>query len=152
MVGRSGRGAKPGRAVIQTYTPESEIIVQAARQDYEAFYRGEIELRKLQNTPPFTELFAVTVSGLNEEHVYRACRAIRQRLDGLIGPTGSASILGPAPLPVVKVNNRFRYHVMIYGREQAKLRGMIAAVVIEACLDKRFADVSIYADNDPNDT
>ena len=151
VVGRSGRGAKPGRAVIQTYTPDSEIIVQAARQDYEAFYRAEIELRKLQDTPPFSELLAVTVSGLNEEHVYRACRAIRQRLDGLIGSSGKATILGPAPLPVVKVNNRFRYHVMIYGREHAGLRGAVAAVVMEACRDKRFSDVSIYADNDPND-
>ncbi len=152
VVGRSGRGSKPGRAVIQTYTPDSEIIVQAARQDYEAFYRAEIELRKLQDTPPFTELLAVTVSGLNEEHVYRACRAIRQRLDGLIGASGAATVLGPAPLPVVKVNNRFRYHVMIYGREHAGLRATVAAVVVEACRDKRFSDVSIFADNDPNDT
>ena len=152
VVGRSGRGAKPGRAVIQTYTPDSEIIVQAARQDYEAFYRAEIELRKLQGTPPFSELLAVTVSGLNEEHVNGACRAIRQRLDGLLGTSGAATVLGPAPLPVVKVNNRFRYHVMIYGREHTGLRATVAAVVMEACRDKRFSDVSIYADNDPNDT
>jgi len=65
VVGRSGRGQKPGRAIIQTFTPENEIILQAARQDYEAFYHSEIELRKLQNTPPFSQLLSVTVSGLN---------------------------------------------------------------------------------------
>ena len=151
VVGRSGRGEKPGRAVIQTFTPDNETIVQAARQDYFAFYRSEIELRKLQNTPPFTELLSVTVSGLNEEHVYRACRVIRQRLDGLIGEDGNARILGPAPLAVVKVNNRYRYRVMIYSRVSAGLRGTVAGVVIECCQDKRFADVSIYADNDPNE-
>ncbi len=150
VVGRSGRGEKPGRAVIQTFTPDNEIITQAAGQDYPAFYRSEIELRKLQNTPPFSEMLSVTVSGLNEEHVYRACRMIRQRLDGLIG-VADAQILGPAPLAVVKVNNRYRYRVMIYGREKSGLRGIIAGVVIECCRDKRFSDVSIFADNDPSD-
>ena len=151
VVGRSGRGSKAGRAVIQTFTPDNETILQAAKQDYEAFYRSEIELRKLQNTPPFSELLSITVSGLNEEHVYRACRSIRQRLDGLIGDSGKAQILGPAPLAVVKVNNRYRYRVMIFGRMNAGLRATVAGVVMECCSDKRFADVSIYADNDPNE-
>ena len=151
VVGRSGRGEKPGRAVIQTFTPDNETIVQAARQDYLAFYTAEIGIRKLQNTPPFSELLSITVSGLNEEHVYRACRSIRQRLDGLLASSGNAQILGPAPLAVVKVNNRYRYRVMIYGRQNAGLRATVAGVVIECCGDKRFADVSIYADNDPNE-
>ena len=151
VVGRSGRGEKPGRAVIQTFTPENEIIMQAARQDYEAFYDSEIELRKLQNTPPFSQLLSVTASGLNEEHVYMACRHIKQRLDALFNGEGQACVLGPAPLAVVKVNNRYRYRVMIYGSINAKIRGTVAGVVIESCLDKRFSDVSIFADNDPRD-
>ncbi len=151
VVGRSGRGKKPGRAVIQTFTPDNETILQAAKQDYEAFYRSEIELRKLQNTPPFSQMLSVTVSGMNEEHVYRACRAVRQRLDGLLSAGGSATILGPAPLAVVKVNNRYRYRVMIYASSHAAIRGTVAGVVMECCQDKRFSDVSVYADNDPND-
>ena len=150
VVGRSGRGQKPGRAVIQTYTPDNETIVQAASQDYQAFYDAEIGIRRLQRTPPFSELLSVTASGLSEEHVFRACRLIRERLDGLI-PDGSAEVLGPAPLAVVKVNNRFRYRVMIYGQTNKGLRGMVAGVVMEFCRDKAFSDVAIYADNDPND-
>ena len=151
VVGRSGRGQKPGRAVIQTFTPDNETIVQAAAQDYPAFYRSEIEIRKLQHTPPFSELLSVTASGMNEEHVYRACRQIQQRLEGLVSPSGSAEVLGPAPLAVVKVNNRYRYRVMIYGQPGSGLRGIVAGVVMEFCRDKAFADVAIYADNDPND-
>ncbi|MBO5497305.1 MAG: primosomal protein N' [Oscillospiraceae bacterium] len=151
VVGRSGRGQKPGRAVIQTFTPDNETILQAAKQDYEAFYRSEIELRKLQNTPPFSQMLSVTVSGMNEEHVYRACRTVRQRLDGLLAADGSAQILGPAPLAVVKINNRYRYRVMIYGGARSAIRGTVAGVVMECCQDKRFSDVSVYADNDPND-
>ena len=151
VVGRSGRGQKPGRAVIQTFTPDNEIIVQAARQDYPAFYRAELELRRLQHTPPFSMLLSVTVSGMDEEHVYRACRMIRRRLDGLTASDANTEILGPAPLNVVKVNNRYRYRVMIHGAENAGLRATVAGVVMEFCRDKRFADLAIYADNDPND-
>lgn len=150
VVGRSGRGQKPGRAVIQTYTPDNETIVQAASQDYQAFYDSEVGLRKLQHTPPFSELLSITASGMSEEHVFRACRRIRERLDGLI-TDGSAEVLGPAPLAVVKVNNRFRYRVMIYGQANRGLRGIVAGVVMEFCRDKQFSDVAIYADNDPND-
>ncbi len=150
VVGRSGRGQKPGRAVIQTYTPDNETIVQAASQDYQAFYDAEIGMRKLQHTPPFSELLSITASGLSEEHVFRACRRIRERLDALL-TDGSAEVLGPAPLAVVKVNNRFRYRVMIYGQANKGLRGVAAGVVMEFCRDKQFSDVAIYADNDPND-
>ena len=151
VVGRSGRGVKPGRAVIQTFTPDNEIIVQAAAQDYEAFYASELELRRLQNTPPFSELLAVTVSGMNEDHVVRACRALRDRLEQLRDPASGARILGPAPLAVAKVNNRYRYRVMVYAPRAQGLRALVASVVMEACRDKRFADVSIWADNDPTD-
>ncbi len=151
VVGRSGRGQKPGRAVIQTYTPENEIILQASRQDYEDFYNSEIELRKLQNTPPFSQLLSVTVSGLNEEHVFQACRHVKHRLEALLSGSQMACVLGPAPLAVVKVNNRYRYRVMIYGSINAKIRDTVAGVVIESSKDKRFSDVSIFADNDPRD-
>ena len=64
-------------------------------------------------------------------------------------PDGSAVVLGPAPLAVVKVNNRYRYRVIIYGKKLSGLRGIVSGLVIECCTDKRFSDVSVYADNDP---
>lgn len=151
VVGRSGRGDKPGRAIIQTYTPDNEIIRQAARQDYEDFYRSELELRRLQNTPPFTELMAITVSGQLEEHVVAACRYIKSWLDNKAGRDGSALVLGPSPLPVVRVNNRYRYRVTLCGKGSPGLRALVSQVVMECSGDKRFGDVSIFADNDPLD-
>ena len=151
VVGRSGRGEKPGRAIIQTYTPDNEIIKQAARQDYEDFYRSELELRRLQNTPPFSELMAITVSGQVEEHVVSACRYIKTWLDNTAGKDGSALILGPSPLPVVRVNNRYRYRVTICGKASRGLRALIAQIVMDCSRDKRFSDLSIFADNDPLD-
>mgnify|MGYP002578337350 CR=1 FL=1 len=100
-------------------------------------------------TPPFSEMLTVTASGLNEAHVFQACRYVRDRLDNIIGRDGSAVVLGPAPLAVVKVNNRYRYRVIIYGKKLSGLRGIVSGLVIECCTDKRFSDVSVYADNDP---
>ena len=148
VVGRSGRGSKPGRALIQSFTPENETIVQAARQDYEAFYRSELELRRLQHTPPFADLLAVTVSGVDEEQVVRCARFVRSRLEQLIG-LDRAGFLGPTPLSVVKVNNRFRYRVHISCRADATIRAFVAQVVIACNTDKAFRGISVFAENDP---
>ena len=68
-IGRSGRKEKPGLAIIQTYMPSHYAITFAARQDYELFYRKEMEMRKLQFYPPYAYLTSVTVRGKNEETV-----------------------------------------------------------------------------------
>lgn len=148
VVGRSGRGSKPGRAVIQTFTPENETILLAASQDYEAFYRTELTLREIQHAPPFTDFLAVTLSGTAEAFVVRAGQFVRERLEKLIGQQ-AASILGPTPLPVVKVNNRYRYRVYISCRAGAAVRAYISQIVIECSTDKRFRGVSVFAENDP---
>ena len=151
VVGRSGRGSKPGRAVIQTYTPANETIEQAARQDYEAFFESELELRKLQGTPPFFDLLTVTVSGVEEAVVVRCCRIVKHRLEELMGREKEMVILGPTPLPVVKVNNRYRYRVHISCHMNAAVRSAVSQTVIECGTDKRFRGISVFADNDPLD-
>lgn len=148
VVGRSGRGSKPGRAVIQTFTPDNETIRLAASQDYEAFFRSELELRRLQNAPPFADLLAVTFSGTQESLVIQAGRFLRERLEQMIG-LRDAAFLGPAPMNVVKVNNRYRYRVHISCRSGASIRACIAQAVIECSTDKRFRGVSVFAENDP---
>lgn len=63
VIGRSGRGSKTGRALIQTFTPHNQVLHLAAAQDYEGFYAAEIELRELQNCPPFSDIVTITASG-----------------------------------------------------------------------------------------
>lgn len=150
VIGRSGRASKEGRAVIQTFTPDNETLIQAAKQDYEAFYCSEIELRRLQNSPPFTDALAITASGQDEVQVVNACRYAKQLLDNAPAHCG-ISTLGPTPLAVVKVNNRYRYRVNICCRATNEVRACIADAVIKCSTDKRFKGVSVYADNDPAD-
>ena len=135
VVGRAGRGSKEGRAVIQTYTPENDVILAAARQDYDRFYDAEIRMRRLRRDPPFADQFMITVTGPEETRVRRACGEIQKSLCAAAArPPYSAlglEILGPAPCPVVKVNNRFRYRVTVIGKNERTLRALIAAFMKE---------------------
>ena len=149
VIGRSGRGDAPGRAVIQTFTPANETIRQAARQDYDAFYRSEIRLRKLNGTPPFSEVLAVTVSGAQENAVVRCCAYIRDYFRQTIGER--AEVLGPAPLPVVRMNNRYRYRVTLYCNQSKAVRRAAANIVMYCNTEKSFRDVTVFADDNPLD-
>lgn len=151
VVGRSGRFARPGRAVIQTFTPDNQIIRQAAAQDYESFYASEIALRRLQNSPPYTELLAVTVSGTDETRVLKCAADVRSALVSGTRGAKDVRILGPAPLTVIKVNNRYRYRVMLCAPPGSRLRGLVSGAVIDFSTDKQYRDVSVYADNNPSD-
>jgi len=151
VVGRSGRGEKPGRAIIQTYTPENETILQAARQNYDDFYASEIEMRKLHGLPPFTDIFTVTVSGTDEEMVQGVCRYIKSFFDVKLKGRNDCIVFGPTPPPIVKINNRYRYKVNINCINNKEIRALISQIVIECSMDKRFKGVSVFADYDPLD-
>ena len=151
VVGRSGRGEKAGRAVIQTFTPDNQTIRQAAVQDYEDFYASEIELRALQNAPPIVERYTVTASGQSEEQVEWTSRYLFDLMSLAAAEIPGTTVLGPAPLSVFKVNDRFRYRVNVTGKNGTAIRKAIAAAIIECSGDKRFRGVSIFADHDPQD-
>lgn len=149
VIGRCGRGDKPGEAVIQTFTPDNEIIRLAAAQDYEAFYHAEIDMRKLQNAPPFTHWAALTASGRKEEQVLNALRKCRQILSVMLEQNGEqAELLGPVPLPVVKVSDRFRYCLQIRCRINRSIRQILSSVLITCSQDKEMRDVSFFVDNE----
>ncbi|MBQ6540778.1 MAG: primosomal protein N' [Oscillospiraceae bacterium] len=149
VIGRSGRGDKTGRAVIQTYTPDNEVIRLAAEQDYMSFYTRELEMRRLQGTPPFSDIFEVTVLGPEEDAVIGGCRGIKSSLMGYLGGTEGLSILGPAPAGIAKVNNKYRYRIMIRCRNTKQIRETIAHVVREFSKDRSNRGLSAFADYDP---
>ena len=155
VVGRAGRGGKTGRAVIQTYTPGNDVIRCAARQDYDAFYESEIRMRRLRRYPPFADLFTVTVSGTEEGRVLRAAVSVRETLRQLCqrpelgagGPEG----FGPAPAPVVKVNNRFRYRCTLVGKNDKATREMLAWLQKDFAKDSANRGMNLFVDHNAAD-
>lgn len=151
VVGRAGRGSKQGRAVIQTFTPENEVICAAAAQDYGAFYAGEIKMRRLRRYPPFADLFSFTVTGADEGRVIRAAKALRDALEYAVTRRGELSalgieVLGPAGASVVKVNNRYRYRVFLVGKGCAALRRLVAEYLYAFYQHKENRGLDIFAD------
>jgi primosomal protein N' (replication factor Y) len=151
VVGRSGRGSRPGRAVIQTFTPGNQVIRQAAEQDYEGFYASEIALRREQGSPPFAELYAVTASGPDESAVLRCCAQIRGILERELKGRAQTRVLGPAPLPVVRVNNRFRYRVTISCDRGLEVRRVLSGILHYCNTEKEFRGISVFADTNPSE-
>ena len=155
VVGRAGRGEKPGRAVVQTWTPENDIIELAARQDYDGFYQGEREMRRLLRFPPFTDLFRVTVSGLEETQALRACTLLRRSLEPWAQERRrreeACDLLGPAPANVLKVNDRYRYRLLLKGRNDRETRSVLAQLFRTAQKDKVNKGLSILIDVNPMD-
>ena len=149
VIGRSGRFDKPGRAVIQTFTPDNQIILQAARQDYEGFYEGEIGLRQVTGAPPFADLFVLTASGTDETAVLRCCRDLRDGLSRDVRDIPGARVLGPAPLPIAKVNNSWRYRVTVSCPGSKAVRAAVDRALMVCNDGKRYKGVSVYADFDP---
>ena len=148
VVGRAGRGGKAGRAVIQTYTPENDVIRCAAAQDFERFYEGEIRVRRARRYPPFADLFTFTVSGTEEGNVLRAAATVRETLRRICQSLSSAEIevLGPAPAPVLKVNNRYRYRVTLVGKNEKALRERISWLLKEFANDRANRGLNIFVD------
>jgi len=148
VVGRAGRGEKTGRAVIQTFTPGNDVILAAAEQDYERFYEREIPLRKLRREPPFADLFTVTVTGTEENDVRRGisvlCDSMRKTLSQ--APFSDIRVLGPAPYPIVKVNQRYRYRITVTGKNEATLRNLLAEYMRAFAKKKENKNLSIFTD------
>ena len=150
VVGRAGRGEKRGRAVIQTFTPNNDVIRCAARQDYDGFYEQEIQLRRLRGDPPFAQHVVLTASGLEEGAVLRCCTRLRRALEqSLPGLPGDWQLLGPAPASLARVNNRYRYRLTLTGRPEREFRTLVAHLLQAAHRDKENKGVSVYADVDP---
>ncbi len=153
VAGRAGRGEKEGQAVIQTFTPDNDVIRFAAQQDYDSFYRQEIRIREVRELPPCSDLFLLCASGLEETAVLRVCLRLRDSLSAAMGKApyrGTAyRLLGPAPAPVAKVNDRYRYRLVLNTKNTRAMRQLVAHLLRRAQSDRQNRGVALYADLDP---
>lgn len=150
VVGRSGRGEKPGAAIIQTMTPKNAVLLQAAAQDYDSFYETELPLRRLRNCPPFRDQIQIGFSGFPEPHVEdcarRFARSLWERLEQSGLRRDVADLLGPAPAPVARINNKFRYRLTLLCANSRPLRLELARLVQAFSKEKENRGVGIYVD------
>ena len=150
VVGRAGRGDATGRAVIQTLVPEHQVIRLAAGQDYDGFYDLEINLRRVQNAPPFGDIASVTFIGQEETAVLRGAAKFRDSLNACLRHPDykeeHCTVLGPAPCVVPKINYHFRYQLTLRCRMSKNLRLLLAHLMREFSKDKQNRGVNAFVD------
>ena len=149
VVGRSGRGGKRGRALIQTFSPDHYVLNLAARQDYPAFYEQEIALREAMLYPPYCDIIVVGFSSLTDRPCENAARLFADMLLRAAAEAGGdipLRVLGPAPYAIGRLNGRFRYRLMIKCKNSRRLRALMEKTLKRAYTDKAFANVSFFAD------
>ena len=155
VVGRAGRGEKKGEAVIQTFTPDNDVIRFAARQDYDSFYEQEIRAREVRGLPPCGDLFVLCASGPEETAVLRALVRLREALGAALNSPDYAGtpyrLLGPAPAAVAKVNDRYRYRLILNTDNTKAMRLLAAHLLRQAQADKQNRGVALFADLNPLD-
>lgn len=155
VIGRAGRGAASGRALIQTMTPKNQVIELAARQDYDTFYENEIPLRELRGCPPFRDLLTVTFHGREEERVRQTAQRFRATLEAQLASEfyrgEEVTLLGPAPAQVARVNYNYRCHLTLSCRNTRPLRQLLSHWMREFAKDKQNRGVGIFADVNSNE-
>lgn len=153
VVGRSGRGEFEGSAIIQTLTPENEIIRLAAKQDYDEFFKTEIKLRKGLVYPPYCDLCVIGFTGENETVVkLAAIEALNLLKDSVAGEYKGEKIivLGPMPARVAKISEKYRHRLIVKCRNSPKFRRMISDILKIIGKDSRFSKITVYADINPD--
>ncbi|MFZ0680568.1 replication restart helicase PriA [Candidatus Binatus sp.] len=148
IAGRAGRGERPGRMIIQTYAPNHYSVRAARDQDYARFMRRELELRRDLMYPPFARLAMVRVEGAEPQIVRRAAEAVAKALAKDTTPEGMR-VLGPAPAPIERIKQRYRWQVMIKSRELKPMRAAISAMRAEVGPSAERDDIFLAIDIDP---
>ena len=112
--GRAGRGEKSGEVIIQTYKPDHFVIKTAYNNDYDGFFKKEINNRKINNMPPFSSVIEIMVTSENATRAYEEAKNIIYALNSV---KIDSEILGPAEALPFKLNDIFRFTVQVKAKE-----------------------------------
>jgi len=123
VAGRAGRGDAPGRVLIQTYNPEHSAIVHAKAHDAMGFIEQELVDRRELGYPPFARVGLIRTEAIEEKHAREACETMA-RAASVAGSrlASRVDVVGPAPAPLARLRNRYRYHVMVRSFDRRALR------------------------------
>ena len=123
VAGRAGRGPKGGEVIIQTRVPGHHAVKCAVTHDYHTFVKQELEGRREPPYPPALRLLNVVFSGLREEEVVKFAMSASDKLDAHLASEalGDATVIGPAPCPIERIRNRWRWHLLVKSAKPASL-------------------------------
>ncbi|HXZ89202.1 MAG TPA: primosomal protein N' [Candidatus Binataceae bacterium] len=148
VAGRAGRGDRPGRVLIQTYSPHHYSIRAAREQDYARFMRRELELRRELMYPPFARMALVRIEGEDSARVSSIAAKAATALARLAQPD-TMRVLGPAPAPIERIKQRYRWQVVVKCERLSAMRAALAAMRSEVAPVADREGVRLGIDIDP---
>ncbi|MGH7810073.1 MAG: replication restart helicase PriA [Candidatus Binatia bacterium] len=125
VAGRCGRGNEPGRVIIQTYAPEHYAVKFLVAHDYQGFFAAESEFRRILNYPPYGRLIQLRLDGPKAAEVERQAQTLaaqlRESQNRMEQYRAQVEVLGPAPAPIERLRNRYRWQLLLKGKQSAVL-------------------------------
>ncbi|HVS21712.1 MAG TPA: primosomal protein N', partial [Pyrinomonadaceae bacterium] len=147
VAGRAGRGDLPGRVLIQTYHPDHYALRHACAQDYQGFYDEEIRHRRNHGYPPFVALALMLIRHKDPARAKTIAHELRNALVKANG-AHTCRILGPAPAPLARLRDEYRFQVLVTSRSRKHLRAVIDHAMV--ALEKAGHDLrSVNLEIDP---
>jgi len=149
VVGRAGRGKFKGRAIIQTVSPENEVIKLSSRQDYETFYNMEIAMRRAMVYPPYCNICTLNFQSEKEEKVQTSAVWFMNLLKEAVEKEYKdvkIIVLGPMPERVYKVANKYRFRIIIKCKNNRRFREMLSDLLVQFGKYGKNSGVSLVPD------
>lgn len=126
VAGRTGRGDKGGRVLVQTFNPDHVAIQAATRHDFGTFAQHEIEVRQTHGYPPYASMIRLVVRGISETLTEQFTEQISDNILEKIETTSSElCLLGPCPAPLAKLRGKYRFHMLLRGPVHAELCNVV---------------------------
>ncbi|WP_040211637.1 primosomal protein N' [Clostridium polynesiense] len=148
VAGRAGRRKKPGKVIVQTYSPHHYSLQFAKSYDYDSFFDSEIKIRKAMNNPPFSRILSINLSSENENLLIKKINDIGINLKEEF-KDGQYEILGPSPCIISKIKSMYRWQILIKGIIDNHKAALIKNRVYDLIKDV-YSDIRINIDINPN--
>lgn len=146
VAGRAGRGDVEGEVYVQSFTPFHPAIQYARRHDFIGFYDQEIEFRQELRYPPVGRVALLTLRGRSEDRVRFFSDHLRKEMDVLANELGDAVVAGPAPAPLLRAENYYRYQIMIRTPRMPQLSRQLSSKIDSLQIPE---DLRLIIDIDP---
>ena len=150
VAGRAGRGDHPGHVLMQTYRPEHDSMAFAYGHDFAGFFQHEIGRRREVMYPPFSRLARLIVESPKAEQAEAISQRIGETLQRQIPPRSDVIILGPAEAPIARLQDRYRWHLLVKSASSKALHQCLTAGLAAARRHKSFPRLTrVSVDIDP---
>ena len=149
VAGRSGRGDKNGKVIVQTYTPNNISLKYAMENNYDDLYKEEIKIRGTMKYPPFSTIFLIGAQSKNEDTLKKFMSTLSGQLSKLLVDEKDLELLGPNPCIITKIKDNYRWQIIIKGFLGRQIKKNIKGMLYQLAKNV-YNEIGVSMDINPN--